>query len=79
MPTDAEKATQQITSAINFMGLRPEEIATQISNDHPTLQQDFMRICLSYIRVMSEKTRGIDLRNQDSVELAKQIAGKLRG
>jgi len=72
-----EKAAKQISDAVNAMSLDSKVVAELLAHTHPTLQQDFMRVCLSFIKVMSEKTTGIDLRNQDSVNVAKKIASKI--
>lgn len=72
-----EKAAHQLIDAVNSISLNSKEVAELLAREHPTLQQDFMRVCLSYIKVMSEKTRGIDLRNQASVDVAKKIVSKI--
>ncbi|MBQ2130682.1 MAG: hypothetical protein II431_05000 [Prevotella sp.] len=43
-----------------------------MSNEHCTLQQSFMRLCLKFIKKMSEK-KYWDGRNEASVKTAKKI------
>ena len=62
---------QQIIDAINnFSSVK--SVAQEIANAHPTLQQSFMRLCLEYIKIQSEK-KSYDLRNQATVELCQKI------
>jgi hypothetical protein len=71
-----EETAKKILSAINVMGLNEKEIAESIANDHPTLQQTFMNICIGFINAESKKTYA-DGRNQATVDLAKKIVSHL--
>ena len=70
-----EEKGQQIIDAINSFG-SVEPIAEFIANAHPTLQQTFMRLCLKFIKLESEKTYS-DARNEATVEICKKIMEKL--
>jgi hypothetical protein len=51
----------------------PDElIAKKMANEHCTLQQSFMRLCMTFIKLMSEKNYW-DGRNEASVKTAKKI------
>lgn len=64
-----------ISDAINRLGHWEDEAAKELANDHPTLQQTFMRLALAYIKIQSEKSTGsTDLRNLATVTLCKKIA-----
>lgn len=67
-----------ISDWVNNFGFPDDEIAKKMATDHPTLQQSFMRLCLKFIKEMSEKTY-YDGRNKASVEKAKKIMEALDG
>ncbi len=72
------KIADKISDAINVLGSFEQEAAEELANDHPTLQQTFMRLCLRYIKVQSEKDlERTDLRNEATVKVAKKIASSL--
>lgn len=63
---------------VNIMG-RGDEIGAfieKMAQNHPTLQQSFMRLCLDFVRAMSEKSYS-DARNEASVRIAKDIVSQL--
>jgi len=75
---EEETAGSSILRIINRMGSWEGKAAEEIANDHPTLQQTFMRLCLSYIKTQSQKSEGsTDLRNEGTVKVAKKIASAL--
>lgn len=57
---------------VNDCGFKDEELAEAMANDHPTLQQSFMRFVMKFIRKMAAKEY-YDARNERSVLLAKKI------
>ncbi len=57
---------------VNDFTFQDEELAEKMANNHPTLQQNFMRLCVGFIKRLSEKTY-CDDRNRASVELAKKM------
>ena len=61
-----------VESMVNDCGFRDKELAEKMANDHPTLQQSFMRMVVAFIRKMAEKTY-YDGRNEKSVLLAKKL------
>lgn len=63
---------RNISDIINDCSLDEAYIAKKLANEHPTLQQNFMRICRNFIKMMAEKTY-YDGRNEASVEMAKKI------
>jgi hypothetical protein len=63
---------------VNIMG-RGDEIeafVAKMAQNHPTLQQAFMRLCLDFVRAMAEKTYS-DARNEASVRIARDIVSQL--
>lgn len=70
---DRHKYYQDMVSTmINDMGFKDKELAHSVATDHPTLQQNFMRLVCLFIHEMAEK-KYFDGRNQASVELAKAL------
>ena len=70
---DRHKYYQEMVSTmINDMGFKDKELAHSIAIDHPTLQQNFMRMVCLFIHEMAEK-KYFDDRNKGSVELASEL------
>ena len=70
---DRHKYYQDMVSTmINDMGFKDKEMAHSIAIEHPTLQQNFMRLVCLFIHEMAEK-KYFDDRNKGSVELAKAL------
>ena len=72
-----KKTVNQILQSINtFADFK--KIAKLIANDHPTLQQSFMRLAMEFIRIESDKTENqYDLRNEATIKLCQLIKEKL--
>lgn len=67
-----------IDTMINDFGFDEKIIAEKMANNHPTLQQNFMRLCMRFIENMAGKEY-YDGRNEASVKTAKQIIEALGG
>ena len=63
---------KQVEKMVNDFGFQDEELAKAMANDHPTLQQSFMRMVCKFIHEMAQKTY-FDDRNKGSVSLAKEL------
>lgn len=61
-----------IDEYVNDFGFADDLVAETMANNHPTLQQSFMRLCLKFIKKMSEK-KYWDGRNEAAVKMAKQM------
>lgn len=61
-----------IDGFVNDFGFADELVAETMANNHPTLQQSFMRLCIKFIKKMSEK-KYWDGRNEASVKTAQKI------
>lgn len=61
-----------VDDMVNDCDFQDTELAKKMANNHPTLQQNFMRMCAKFIHIMSEKSY-CDDRNRTSVEYAKAI------
>lgn len=57
---------------VNDCGFDEQIVAEKMAFNHPTLQQSFMRLCMTFIKLMAEKAH-FDARNENSVKMAKRI------
>lgn len=62
-----------VSTMTNDMGFEDEKLADKMANEHPTLQQSFMRFVCKFIRKMA-KREYTDGRNERAVALAKRLA-----
>jgi len=74
----ADKTAKEMAGAItnylnNFSKTPTDELVEELLRQHRTLQQCFSRFCLRWFERVAEATHGFDLRNEASVELAKEI------
>lgn len=67
-----KEASQKISDAINHFG-NLKEMAEILANDHPTLQQSFMRLALHFIEMEATKEYIGDLRNKATIQLSKEM------
>ena len=65
-----EFSRQFVSDMINDFGFQDDELALRVANEHPTLQQNFMRFVVKFLRLMATKPTH-DLRNKNSVQAAK--------
>lgn len=63
---------KQVEKMVNDFGFQDEELAKERANDHPNLQQSFMRMVCLFIHEMAQK-KHFDDRNKGSVSLAKEL------
>jgi hypothetical protein len=69
---EAKDFAYQLSSFVNGMGRRDRVVVEVMANDHPTLQQNFMRFFIAFCEEMAKKNYS-DGRNVASVNLAKEI------
>lgn len=69
---DGEAFAAEFSNFCNTMSGLPQGIALDLlMRDHRTIQQNMMRFCMAFIARMADQS--YDLRNEASVELAKEI------
>lgn len=74
----AEEAVKVMSDFVNNMSLNEKEFAVLMSQEHRTLQQSFTNVCLAWMRELASKNEGqYDLRNEQSVKVAKEIIEKV--
>lgn len=66
-----------VSNMVNDFGFEDDELAEKMANEHPTLQQNFMRLCRKFIVKMSQKTY-YDDRNESSVKMAKKMVEAIK-
>lgn len=66
-----------VSEMINDCSFEDDELAEKMANEHPTLQQNFMRLCRKFIVRMSKKTI-YDDRNRNSVVMAKRMVDAIK-
>jgi len=67
-----KKYADEISRNINYMGSDLEEVGRILAWDHPTLQQNFMRVIIGFISEESKKDYS-DARNEKTVELCRKL------
>jgi len=70
---EAKCLARHISDYLNVMSSgRPKVLVTALSNTHRTLQQDFMRVVVEWIKYNAE-TKFYDGRNQAAVLLSRKL------
>ena len=67
---------KEISNYVNSYMSDYKEFARLMSHEHRTLQQQFTKLCIAWLKELSE-TENYDLRNEGSVKFAKSIKDKL--
>lgn len=65
-----------VSDMVNDCGFDHDGLAEKMANEHPTLQQNFMRMCKAFIKKMAEK-KYYDGRNESSVLLARKLSEEI--
>ena len=63
---------EMVSDMTNDMSFDDDGLAEKMANEHPTLQQSFMRFVVKFINKMASKTYW-DGRNESAVQFAKGI------
>jgi len=75
---DVEEFVSTVEDFVNtFKEDKLRNTGEELSKMHPTLQQNFMRLALAFIKAESEK-RGYDDRNKATVELSRKMWGAVQ-
>jgi len=69
---DIESLKYVLRDYINRMSFDPEEFAEAMEDLHPTLQQNLMRLFISWCHKQAQRPLG-DARNDESIKLAREI------
>ena len=69
-------AVNFMSNYVNSMSSDYSEFAQKMSCEHRTLQQNFTKLCIAWLKQLSE-AEYYDLRNEASVKFAKRIKDQL--
>jgi len=69
----AEEDFKKLDGILNNMCFDEVGVAEKLANNHPTLQQSFMRLCAEYIHVQAKKKYS-DGRNKATVDACRELS-----
>lgn len=72
------EAVKFMSDYVNSFSTDYKDFAEHMSCEHPTLQQNFTKLCIAWLKKLAE-TKHYDLRNEGSVKFAHSIQDKLTG
>jgi cell division inhibitor SulA len=76
MKTVDADIVKEISNYVNSYRSDYKEFARLMSYEHRTLQQQFTKLCIAWLKELSE-TENYDLRNEASIKFAQSIKDKL--
>ena len=76
MKTVDADIVKEISNYVNSYRSDYKEFARLMSYEHRTLQQQFTKLCIAWLKELAE-TENYDLRNEDSIKFAQSIKDKL--
>lgn len=76
MITTSDEAVITMTNYVNSFTCDYDEFAQKMGMEHPTLQQNFTKLCCAWLRHLAT-TDYWDARNKASVDFAKSIKDEL--
>ena len=68
-----QEVAEKISDLINNMCLNEKEVCKAMCNEHRTLQQNFTRLCIEWLKTCASEDYRHDGRNEDSHHLAQEI------
>lgn len=69
----AKRNAEAVSNMLNSMGFNPELFCEEMKKDHRTLQQNFTRLCLEWIKTCASEDYAHDDRNRASHVKCKAI------
>lgn len=76
MKTVDADIVQKVSGYVNSSSSNYKEFARLMSYEHRTLQQQFTKLCIAWLKELAE-TESYDLRNEASIKFAQSIKDKL--
>ena len=67
------KNVQMVSDMLNSMGFNPEEFCKEFTKEHRTIQQNFTRLCIEWIKTCASEDYAHDERNRASHVKCKAI------
>ena len=73
MSDHTKKAHEEVSDMLNSFGFNNELFCEEMSKDHRTIQQNFTRLCLAWIKTCASEDYRHDDRNRESHVKCKAI------
>ena len=64
---------QEVSGMLNNFSFDPEKFCEEMSREHRTIQQNFTRLCLAWVKTCAKEDYGHDERNRASHVKCKAI------
>ena len=77
MNRDPKQVSEILEDYFNQCGSVEDALVHEIEQWHPTLQQNFTRFCIQWLKRLAEDGFSFDDRNKASVEFARSIRHQL--
>lgn len=74
MTDTSRKIATTIINELNTFTFNSKEVAEAMSEKHKTLQQNFTRLCVEWLRLCGSENYLYDGRNEASHEIGKKVA-----
>ncbi len=74
MSDTSKKIADAITSELNSFSFNAKDVARAMTSEHKTLQQNFTRLCVEWLKVCGSEEYNYDDRNEASHEVGKKVA-----
>lgn len=75
--SNAKKNAEVVSDMLNSFSFSPQEFCEQMTTEHRTLQQNFTRLCLEWIKTCASEEYRHDGRNQASHVKCKYIVDRM--
>ena len=70
---DMKRNAEEVSNMLNSMSFNPELFCQEMSREHRTIQQNFTRLCLAWIKTCASEDYRHDERNRASHVKCKAI------
>lgn len=70
---DMNKYANEVSDMLNILGFYPEGFCAEMTKDHRTIQQNFTRLCIEWIKTCASDDYRYDERNRASHVKCKAI------
>lgn len=74
MTDTSKKIADTITTELNSFSFNAKDVAQAMTSEHKTLQQNFTRLCVEWLKVCGSDDYRYDDRNEASHTIGKKVA-----
>ncbi len=78
MNAEAKEVSKALERYLNRFGHPEKDLVKEIEMWHPTIQQNFTKLCVAWFLRMAEDSFRYDKRNEASVKLARKLYNILK-